>query len=40
VASEFGYGPKQENDLTVLVKHERAIREREKEKGEIRPSHW
>jgi hypothetical protein len=41
VASEFGYGPKQirveaehENMLTVLVEHERAIREHEIEKRE------
>jgi hypothetical protein len=41
VAIEFGYGPKQiwveaehENMLTVLVEHERAIREREVEKRE------
>jgi hypothetical protein len=47
VASEFGYGPKQvrveaeyENVLTVLVEHELAIQEREKEEGEIRPSRW
>jgi hypothetical protein len=41
VASEFSYGTKQvpvederENVLTVLVEHERAIREREIEKRE------
>jgi hypothetical protein len=45
--SEFSYGPKQvrvraerENGLTVLVEHDRVIREREKEKGEIRPTRW
>jgi hypothetical protein len=44
VASEFGYGPKQvrveaehENMLTVLVEHERAIRERDRE---IRLGYW
>jgi hypothetical protein len=49
VVSEFGYGPKQvrveaehENMLTILVEHERAIREREIEKREreIRLGHW
>jgi hypothetical protein len=47
VASEFGYGPKQvrveaehENMLTVLVEHERAIRECEVEEREIRLGHW
>jgi hypothetical protein len=30
----------QENKLTTLVKYERAIREREKEKRDIRPSRW
>jgi hypothetical protein len=41
VASKFGYGPKHvrvraehENELTVLVKHERAIQEHEIEKRE------
>jgi hypothetical protein len=41
VANEFGYGPKQvwvrakhENELTVVVEHERAIREHEIEKRE------
>jgi hypothetical protein len=31
---------KHENELTVLVEHERVIQKREKEKGEIRPSRW
>jgi hypothetical protein len=34
VVSEFGYGPKHENELTVLVEHERAIQENEIEKRE------
>jgi hypothetical protein len=29
-----------ENELTVLVEHERVIRERGKEKERIRPSRW
>jgi hypothetical protein len=29
-----------ENELTMLVEHERAIREREIEKREIWPSRW
>jgi hypothetical protein len=40
VASEFGYGPKHENELTVLVEHEQAIREREIEKKERERSGW
>jgi hypothetical protein len=40
VASEFGYGPKHENELTVLVEHERAIREQEIEKKGRERSGW
>jgi hypothetical protein len=29
-----------ENELIELVEHERVIRGREKQKGEIRPSGW
>jgi hypothetical protein len=38
--NKFGVRAEHENGLIALVEHERVIREREKEKGEIGPSRW